>query len=357
VILNNEIEVEPLASAKDLKEVMLFCLNRGLHPIPEHVNTVENTRPFKKIAANLGKIDHRVVKDIIVTASILPKIAPSQAEKKEELKRSDGSLVPIEEAKQPPVMEQYSYFNPADRSLYILKHNISECDSILQNHTPHISAYKIEGLPDTLEKFSAITLPSNKVYIIGGFDKSSNAVVNTIYEIDQTNKKAKIVEHTLQTGVSQPTLVANNEYIFVLGGALDDSTTYTDKCQKINIANMQIESIPSLNEEKCEMSACILGNFIYVFGGELNIDLEKMKRFLYFYSRKVEILNLSSSTAAWEVVDFSKNPSWFGCGNCAICPINNRIVIFGGHINNCEDDCYESLGIVVYNPQTKTFEL
>ncbi|MDR3539809.1 MAG: hypothetical protein P4L69_02410 [Desulfosporosinus sp.] len=199
---------------------------------------------------------------------------------------------------------------------------------------------------------SSTIIVGNNLYIIGG-EGPSSAVYSMpiVYGIQKCKaiKKEKLNVARSCLALSQYA----RKYIYALGGYTDDSVKC---CEKYDIGKDGWSKLKDLNEARCNHSACVITEFIYVIGGSTNeAELKSIER-----------MNIFKEEEGWEKVSIrNEDKMWTARYGCAVCKIyQNQVIVFGGCYNNDElkSECYimdavekEAVSLPISLPEADSF--
>ncbi|CAK8688248.1 unnamed protein product [Clavelina lepadiformis] len=111
--------------------------------------------------------------------------------------------------------------------------------------------------------YHALVSARGLLYAIGGYDNDNNAT-NTAECYDPLNGMWEYIPPMKTCRYGLTAVVLNNE-IYAIGGR-DDSNRLSS-VEKYNLDTKNWIDVPSMNEERSGGSACVVGGFIWVFGG------------------------------------------------------------------------------------------
>ena len=246
------------------------------------------------------------------------------------------------------------YFNPTTRTLFKAKKAIAEYESYDSKFSGETTHLKI-NIPEEYENLSSITTPQNRVFIIGGA-KNKSDLLDEIYEIQVENGNIVPIPKVLTKGRIYPALVADPKYIYVIGGE-DINNIHCNSCEAIDYNSLKSFPMPSLNEPKSKIAACIFNNnLIFAFGGNLDTNFDRKPRLLHDSSDTVERLDISKQ-AKWEIIAIKKTQEneWGGTEMSVAIPYKESIIIFGGYIRNSKDEYKWETNMITYSPKDSTF--
>lgn len=197
---------------------------------------------------------------------------------------------------------------------------------------PHKGWIKIKDFQGLFVAKIVQTL-DEKAYVIGGAkdNKSIQTLGDTLCL--SVSPQGKMIEKKCASMITPRssfgcTVNAHKNHIIVAGGY--EHATLIKKCEYYDIARDQWHQMPSMNEEKCSPSLCVLdGKFLYCFGG-----LAKHQSGAYLLST-IELLNLDmiynqQSSAATKWMTLSIKLPQQAC-DVGVVPLNNKeIMVYGG---------------------------
>ncbi|CDW85214.1 kelch motif family protein [Stylonychia lemnae] len=194
--------------------------------------------------------------------------------------------------------------------------------------------------PEGLRSKTSIVLTTTEnMFILGGEDKGQYLGNNYMYNYISHDfcERSQMLEARVFFGC-----IYFNQNIFTVGGWKEQ---YVQKAELYNIHQDRWQNIPSLNEEREDVSLCIVQNqYLYAFGNvttrgrrfkqNKNIQTNSKQVMEYTFERIDALNNLSQE---WETIsvktlfsDLERMPSMkhMGCFNSYSDP--NKIILFGG---------------------------
>lgn len=212
--------------------------------------------------------------------------------------------------------------------------NSTNLGSIFMDKNSPDELLETNRLPISLANHHVFT-NRNYVYSVGGdtfVDANANVIINTVYRA-QIDSSGKILPWT--TYGSYPIKIAGGscvytkDYVYILGGAnyyTDEShVTGVVSCYRASLnSNGSIGSwsaVSSLPVAIGYTSACIIGNYIYLFGGRTDLTSSASRTQIYR-----TVINSDGSLGAWTL--YGNLPVGFDSGRVAV--IGNRVYVMGG---------------------------
>jgi len=127
---------------------------------------------------------------------------------------------------------------------------------------------RVSGLPENNFMYKTISLPGNRVFVIGGSkDISGNSCTNQTYELvdGKFEQRANMWINRAAFGCA---VYPNFSQIFIAGGKTSANEA-TKQCERYIVANNQWKRLPELREAKFSVSLCFFnnGSTLYCFGG------------------------------------------------------------------------------------------
>ena len=179
-----------------------------------------------------------------------------------------------------------------------------------------------------------------KVYLSGGMNVKTNKESMLMFEID-TDTNHLVLKQNMKYAKSSHLMVPyKGKAIYSIGGLMKDGAT--DVCEKYTILKDAWELVDDLNEARLNAGVCVLGEYIYIFGGMHETVVTSMERLL------VEGNNISTSTPPeWELLDPVLPQGFKWVVACGALPLSTtEILLFGGAVPKGKgfqgvDKCYQ----------------
>ena len=164
-------------------------------------------------------------------------------------------------------------------------------------------------------RFVSIETGDN-VYLIGG-DNDHGFYLKSAYMCDEL-RGVMLSLANMAEARSRHAAVTNGDFIYAIGGENADGVL--DSCERYEIKENAWKAMPKLNQKRCGLSVCVLGNYIYAgFGWDKE------------YLDTIERMDMERCKT-WETVKLGKKQSLPDLQAPGMVPIGeNSILIFGGY--------------------------
>ena len=135
----------------------------------------------------------------------------------------------------------------------------SLCNVLVYNsQKPH----SVLSIPTRGMKFFSLAVLNNKLTIVGGLD--NKVPTNKLYSWDEEMREWSECCPPMPTARRSTTSVTYESYLIVIGGALADTVTLVEV---LDIPNQTWYTGPSLPENMYNVHAVVVGNSLYLLGG------------------------------------------------------------------------------------------
>lgn len=211
--------------------------------------------------------------------------------------------------------------------------NSTNLGSILMDKNSPSDSQENNPLPVVLANHHIFT-NRNYVYSVGGDTTISDTsvIVNTVYraQIDSTGKLSPWSTYgTYPINIAGGSCVYTKDYVYILGGAnyyaSNSYVTGVTSCYRASLnSNGSIgnwSAVSSLPVAIGYTSACVVGNYIYLFGGRTDLTSSASRTQIYR-----TVINSDGSLGAWTL--YGNLPVGFDSGRVAV--IGNRVYVMGG---------------------------
>ncbi len=179
------------------------------------------------------------------------------------------------------------------------------------------------------EEYSSTIMAGNNLYIIGGIGPSSAvrslAIADGVSECKAVKKK-ELITARAGSGLAQ----YDCKYIYAIGGFVKGAMKC---CEKYNIEQDSWSALKDLNEGRCDLSACVMNEFLYIIaGGPLGAE-----------KKSVERMSIFKEDDGWEMLAIDNaDKGWAARIGCGVCKIyEDTIIVFGGYYDKkYMNECY-----------------